>query len=89
MNKMHVDRKLLKNIKHRTLKYLGHLLRESKYTLLQTILNGDRREKRIGRKKMFWLKNLTWSVFRRTDKIEIATRKLLKWQSSTLKSDTT
>ncbi|XP_050513955.1 uncharacterized protein LOC126889589 [Diabrotica virgifera virgifera] len=50
---------LMKMIKKRKLEYLGHIMRGSRYRMLQLILNGKIDGKRgIGRKKYSWLRNL-------------------------------
>lgn len=59
LNRMGHNRQLLSSIKRRKLEYLGHILRNDKYRLLQLILNGKIEGTRwIGRKKLSWLRNL-------------------------------
>jgi hypothetical protein len=50
---------ILLTIKRRKLEYLGHVMRGQKYALLQLIMQGKIRGKRnVGRRRIFWLKNL-------------------------------
>lgn len=57
------DRELLRTIKRRKTAYLGHVMRNKKYQLLQLIIEGKIEGRRgMGRKKMSWLRNIRhWS----------------------------
>ncbi|CAG9830977.1 unnamed protein product [Diabrotica balteata] len=47
------DRELLKTVKHRKMSYLGHIVRGSRYKILQLILKGKIEGRRgIGRKQV-------------------------------------
>ena len=60
---MNCDRELLKIIKQRKMAYLGHIMRNEKYNILQLILQGKIEGRRgIGRKQLSWLRNIrNWS----------------------------
>ncbi|VEN53317.1 unnamed protein product, partial [Callosobruchus maculatus] len=63
LRRVHKERELLHLIKIRKTSYLGHVLRNDKYYILQLIIMGRIQGKRtIGRKKLSWLRNIrTWS----------------------------
>lgn len=53
------ERELLTTNKRRKVAYLGHIMRNQKYDILQLIIEGKIEGKRgIGRKKMSWLRNI-------------------------------
>ncbi|CAG9839938.1 unnamed protein product, partial [Diabrotica balteata] len=58
------DRELLKTVKHRKVSYLGHIVRGSRYKILQLILKGKIEGRRsVGRKQVSWLKNIReWTI---------------------------
>ena len=59
LEKNGICREILKMIKIRKTLYLGHLLRNPKYELLQLIMMGKVQGRRgVGRKKMSWLANI-------------------------------
>jgi Reverse transcriptase (RNA-dependent DNA polymerase) len=59
LDKMQKDCEIITTIKKKKLQYIGHIMRNSKYTLLQLIMQGKILGKRnIGRRRMSWLKNL-------------------------------
>lgn len=59
LRRMGVDRELMKTIKVRKLTYLGHIMRNEKYALLQLIIQGKVNSRRgPGRRRISWLKNL-------------------------------
>lgn len=75
------DREIMYEIKKRKLEYLGHIMRNTKYRVLQNILQGKVEGKRgPGRRRHSWLKNLrewfgvnTCTLFRRAvSKVQIA-----------------
>uniref|UniRef100_A0A8D8RKM6 Uncharacterized protein n=1 Tax=Cacopsylla melanoneura TaxID=428564 RepID=A0A8D8RKM6_9HEMI len=81
LRRMNKDREVMITIKVRKLQYFGHIMRnESRYTLLQAILQGKIFGKRGPGRRTPWLKNLrTWynkttpQLFRiAADKIKIA-----------------
>ncbi|CAG9838836.1 unnamed protein product [Diabrotica balteata] len=53
------DRELLKTVKHLKMSYLRHIIRGSRYKILQLILKGKIEGRRdVGRKEVSWLKNI-------------------------------
>lgn len=81
LQRMGKDREIINTIKKRKIEYLGHIMRNQKYQLLQLIIQGKIQGKRsAGRRRISWLKNLrTWfgkstkSLFRAAvSKVEIA-----------------
>ncbi|CAG9826955.1 unnamed protein product [Diabrotica balteata] len=61
---------LIKMIKKSKLAYLGHIIRGSRYRIIQLILNGNIDGKRgIGRKKYSWLRNLRQWIGLSADKL--------------------
>lgn len=59
LRKVGKGRELFNTIKKRKTAYLGHIMRNEKYRLLQLIIQGKIEGKRgIGRKKMSWLRNI-------------------------------
>ena len=59
LRRMKKQRELLTNIKKRKTAYLGHILRNEKYKILQLILEKKIEGKRgIGRKQMSWTRNI-------------------------------
>ena len=59
MNRMQKLCDIINSIKKRKLRYLGHIMRGQKYTLLQLIVQAKIYGKRnIGRRRVSWLKNL-------------------------------
>lgn len=52
------NRELLATVKSRKLEQFGYMLREPKYRLLQTTMQGkDEGKRRLGRKKLSWLRD--------------------------------
>lgn len=59
LNMMQKERELLNIIKKRKTSYLGHIVRNEKYNILQLILEGKIEGKRgIGRKQLSWARNI-------------------------------
>lgn len=59
LRRMNTDRELLTSIKRRKTAYLGHVLRNKKYTLIQLIIKGKIEGKRgPGRRQITWLRNI-------------------------------
>lgn len=60
------DRELMLNVKKKKTSYFGHIMRNSKYQLLQLIVEGKIEGKRgMGRKQMSWLRNIRdWTGLR-------------------------
>lgn len=59
LQRMHKRLELLNTIKKRKLQYLGHIMRNEKYALLQLILQGKiQGKRRPGRRRTHWLQNL-------------------------------
>lgn len=59
LRKLNTETELLYTIKKRKLEYLGHIMRNKKYELLQLIIQGKINGKRgPGRRRDSWLKNL-------------------------------
>lgn len=81
LNQLSKQTEIINTIKKRKLEYFGHILRNSKYQLLQLIMQGKIDGKRgPGRRRTSWLKNLrqwygasTRTLFRRAvNKLQIA-----------------
>ncbi|XP_075151162.1 uncharacterized protein LOC142225273 [Haematobia irritans] len=66
LRKMHCERELIAAIKRRKTAYLGHIMRNQKYKLLQNITRIKIEGKPIrGRKELTWLDNITeWTGIR-------------------------
>lgn len=72
LQRMKKGTEVLKTVKRRKLQYLGHIMRNSKYGLLQLLLQGKiQGRRRPGRKRTSWVQNLkdwyntdTTSLFR-------------------------
>lgn len=66
LRRMGKDREMLLTIKRRKTAYLGHLIRNPKYQLLQLVVEGKIEGKRgVGRKQMSWLRNIReWTGLR-------------------------
>lgn len=75
LQRLHKARELLEIIKRRKLEYFGHVLRGPKYRMLHTIIKGKfEGRRRIGRKKLSWLRNIkNWSGLSVEELFEIAT----------------
>ena len=59
LKRVNQQRQLFDTIKERKTAYLGHIMRNEKYQLLQLIIEGKIEGKRgLGRKKMSWLRNI-------------------------------
>lgn len=59
LRRMARERQLLRTIKHRKTEYFGHIMRNSKYRVLQLIMMGRiEGKRRIGRRNMSWFRNL-------------------------------
>lgn len=59
LRRMKTERELMRTIKIRKLAYLGHVMRNEKYSLLQLVLQGKIEGRRPpGRRRTSWLKNL-------------------------------
>ena len=62
LKRSNTQRELLNTVKCRKISYLGHILRGSKYRLLQLILKGKIEGRRgPGRKQQSWLRNILGS----------------------------
>ncbi|XP_055384420.1 uncharacterized protein LOC129614059 [Condylostylus longicornis] len=66
LRRINKERELLTTIKRRKAAYFGHVMRNSKYHLLQLIIQGKIQGKRgIGRKQISWLRNIrNWTGLR-------------------------
>lgn len=59
MQRMNKDLEIMRTVKTRKLSYLGHVMRNEKYHLIQLILQGKIEGKRTqGRRRTSWLKNI-------------------------------
>nr|ADF18552.1 endonuclease-reverse transcriptase [Bombyx mori] len=59
LQRVHMSRKMLPAIKKRKIEYLGHVLRNDRYMLLQLIIMGKvDGKRRAGRRKKSWLRNI-------------------------------
>ena len=75
------DRELLSTIKRRKTAYLGHVIRNERYHLIQLIMEGKIEGRRgIGRKKMSWLRNIKqWTNIRNTGELIHSIGDRVKW----------
>lgn len=83
LRRMEKEKEVLTTVKARKIQYLGHIMRnESRYHLLQTILQGKIPGKRsVGRRRISWLKNIrAW-----TSKTSTELFRTVKDRSSTAK----
>lgn len=71
LRRINRDRELLLTIKRRKTAYLGHIMRNTKYQLLQLIIEGKIEGKRgMGRKKMSRLRNVRqWTGLRTVESL--------------------
>jgi len=76
LERMGKEKVVMKMIKRRKLEYLGHIIRnDKKYKLLKSILQGKVfGKRRLGKRRISWLKNLKDMVFKnnhRTESLEV------------------
>ena len=72
---------MLSTIKRRKTAYLGHVIRNERYHLIQLIMEGKIEGRRgIGRKKMSWLRNIKqWTNIRNTGELIHSIGDRVKW----------
>ncbi|XP_049874692.1 uncharacterized protein LOC126372825 [Pectinophora gossypiella] len=59
LQRVGMSRKLMQTVKKRKVAYLGHILRNERYQLLQLIMMGKiEGKRRRGRRKKSWLRNI-------------------------------
>ena len=71
LQRLNKERELLLKIKKRKTAYLGHIVRNEKYEILQLIIQGKiEGRRRIGRKQFSWLRNIrNWTGLRTIEEI--------------------
>jgi len=71
LQRLNKERELLLKIKKRKTAYLGHIVRNEKYEILQLIIQGKIEGRRgIGRKQFSWLRNIrNWTGLRTIEEI--------------------
>lgn len=76
LRRLNRNRGILTIIKRRKTAYLGHIMRNAKYGLLQLIIEGKVEGRRgVGRKKMSWLRNIRhWTGLRTVEDLIHASR---------------
>lgn len=81
LRRMGRERELLSTIKRRKTAYLGHVMRNERYHLLQLIIEGKIEGRRgLGRKRMSWLRNVKhWTGIRTTGELIHATGERERW----------